>query len=155
MSGCSLVFQCIAINKFTIASSRYIKSIKLIFSFQHDDLSFVGYGCPLFPNVLIWLSRLHPNHITYIGFYEFFNNVFLSILRQLEEAAEIAFQQKNDDDLVMVLNKCSGSNRTLAEKVQTLRAQLTTKRWGMVLISRHVYTIMSHKYKSVYILVKV
>ena len=47
--------------------------------------------------------------------------------RQLEEAAEIALQNRNEDELNMVLAKCGG-NRMLAEKVNQYKSQLHAKR---------------------------
>ena len=43
--------------------------------------------------------------------------------RLYEEAAEFAFQQKNEEDLKQLLRLC-GSNRELANKIQNMKAQL-------------------------------
>lgn len=43
-----------------------------------------------------------------------------------EEAAEFAFQQKNEDDLKQLLRLC-GSNRELANKIQNMKAQLSRR----------------------------
>ena len=48
--------------------------------------------------------------------------------RQLEQAADIAFQQQSADDLNYVLSKCATTNRALAEKIQGMKAQLPSKR---------------------------
>ncbi|KAK2169318.1 hypothetical protein LSH36_11g09017 [Paralvinella palmiformis] len=45
----------------------------------------------------------------------------------LEQAAELAFQNKSVDDLDLILHKCATSNKVLAERVQTLKAQLLNK----------------------------
>jgi vacuolar protein sorting-associated protein 16 len=48
-------------------------------------------------------------------------------LGQLEQAAESAFQSKNVEDLNLVFSRCTPSNRTLLEKIQSMRTQLLSK----------------------------
>ncbi|XP_033625342.1 vacuolar protein sorting-associated protein 16 homolog [Asterias rubens] len=45
----------------------------------------------------------------------------------LEEAADLAFQQRNEEDLNLVLRQSIG-NRTLSAKIQSMKAQLVAKR---------------------------
>ncbi len=47
---------------------------------------------------------------------------------QLEEAAELAYQNKSEEELNLVLSKCGPLNRSLSEKVQSMKAQLAIKR---------------------------
>ncbi|CAH1775290.1 unnamed protein product [Owenia fusiformis] len=47
---------------------------------------------------------------------------------QLDQAAEFAFLQKSIDDLNIVQQKCGPMNRATVEKIQTMKAQLQTKR---------------------------
>ena len=47
--------------------------------------------------------------------------------RQLDEAVEIATQQKSEEDINFLLSKCQ-SNRTLVDKLQTVKAQLASKK---------------------------
>ncbi|XP_078694639.1 vacuolar protein sorting-associated protein 16 homolog [Branchiostoma floridae x Branchiostoma belcheri] len=46
----------------------------------------------------------------------------------LEQAAETALQQRNEEDLSLVLSKCTSSHRVLAEKINTMKAQLSSKK---------------------------
>ena len=46
---------------------------------------------------------------------------------QLEQAAETAFQMKREDELNLVLSKCTGMHHGLAQKIQGLKAQLHAK----------------------------
>ena len=46
---------------------------------------------------------------------------------QLEQAANVAFHNKNIEELNLVLSKCGTSNRTLAERVNSLKQQLGAK----------------------------
>ncbi|XP_078613182.1 vacuolar protein sorting-associated protein 16 homolog isoform X2 [Branchiostoma floridae x Branchiostoma japonicum] len=46
----------------------------------------------------------------------------------LEQAAETAMQQRNEEDLNLVLSKCTSSHRVLAEKISTMKAQLSSKK---------------------------
>ncbi|XP_019620377.1 PREDICTED: vacuolar protein sorting-associated protein 16 homolog isoform X1 [Branchiostoma belcheri] len=46
----------------------------------------------------------------------------------LEQAAETALQQRNEEDLNLVLSKCTSSHRVLAEKINTMKAQLSSKK---------------------------
>jgi hypothetical protein len=59
----------------------------------------------------------------------FINGLFLACIlcRQLEQAVNHAFQNKNVEDLNLVLAKCVTSNRTLAERIVSLKAQLGAK----------------------------
>ena len=52
---------------------------------------------------------------------------FFIISRQLDEAVEIATQQKSEEDINFLLSKCQ-SNRTLVDKLQTVKAQLASKK---------------------------
>ncbi|KAK2188750.1 hypothetical protein NP493_123g03022 [Ridgeia piscesae] len=47
---------------------------------------------------------------------------------QLEQAAEIAFERKNDEELSTVLAKCGTTNRGLTEKIHTMKVQLSSHR---------------------------
>ncbi|XP_074657658.1 vacuolar protein sorting-associated protein 16 homolog [Tubulanus polymorphus] len=49
-------------------------------------------------------------------------------MNDLEAAIDFAFQQKSDEDLQYIFSKCGAQNRPLAEKIQNLRIQLTSKR---------------------------
>eukprot|EP00058_Branchiostoma_floridae_P005977 XP_002591465.1 hypothetical protein BRAFLDRAFT_105238 [Branchiostoma floridae] len=46
----------------------------------------------------------------------------------LEQAAETAMQQRSEEDLNLVLSKCTSSHRVLAEKISTMKAQLSSKK---------------------------
>jgi hypothetical protein len=46
----------------------------------------------------------------------------------LEQAAELAFQNKNEDELSLVLSKCTTANRVLIDRINTMKAQLGTGR---------------------------
>ena len=46
--------------------------------------------------------------------------------RTLDEAAELAFQQKSEEDLNLVLRQCAG-NRQLSAKINTMKQQLGKK----------------------------
>jgi len=45
----------------------------------------------------------------------------------LEQAAEIAFQNKNEDELNLVLSKCAATNRSLAERINSMKFTLSSK----------------------------
>jgi uncharacterized coiled-coil protein SlyX len=51
----------------------------------------------------------------------------MCLCRQLEQAANLAFQNKNVEELNLVLAKCVTSDRTLAERINGLKAQLGAK----------------------------
>jgi len=44
----------------------------------------------------------------------------------MENAAETAFQRRNEDELNMVLQQCTISDRAIVERVARLKAQLTS-----------------------------
>ena len=48
-------------------------------------------------------------------------------LGQLEQAAELAFQNKNEDELNLVLTRCAATNRTLADRINNMKLQLASK----------------------------
>ncbi|XP_064643681.1 vacuolar protein sorting-associated protein 16 homolog [Lineus longissimus] len=52
----------------------------------------------------------------------------LVLVGQIEQAAEFAFQQRNDEDLAYVLKKCNSNQKGLAEKVLGFRQQLSQRR---------------------------
>lgn len=49
-------------------------------------------------------------------------------LGKFEDAAETAFSQKSEEDLDLVLGKCASSNRTLANRIQEMKAHLRQRR---------------------------
>ena len=48
--------------------------------------------------------------------------------RQLDQAADIAFERKNDEELSIVLAKCGATNRGLTEKIHAMKVQLSSRR---------------------------
>ena len=46
---------------------------------------------------------------------------------QLEQAAELAFHNKNEDELNLVLSKCATTNRLLADRINSMKSQLSSK----------------------------
>ncbi|GAB1599866.1 vacuolar protein sorting-associated protein 16 homolog [Argonauta hians] len=46
----------------------------------------------------------------------------------LKEAADLAFENRNEDELNIILSKCSTSNPTLMERIKGLKAQLSSKK---------------------------
>lgn len=44
--------------------------------------------------------------------------------REKEQAAELAFERRNEDELNMVLQQCTVSDRVVFDRVQRLKAQL-------------------------------
>ena len=46
---------------------------------------------------------------------------------QLDQAAELAFQNKNEDELNLVLSKCTTANRSLADRINSMKLQLSSK----------------------------
>ena len=46
----------------------------------------------------------------------------------MEQAAQIAFEHKSEEELDMVLSKCGTMNQVVAEKVHSLKSQLTGRR---------------------------
>lgn len=53
---------------------------------------------------------------------------FISVRRKFEDAAETAFSQKSEEGLDLVLGKCASSNRTLANRIQEMKAHLRQRR---------------------------
>ena len=51
-----------------------------------------------------------------------------SIFSQYDEAADIALQQKSDDEFNFILSKIPAANRALHDKITAMRAQLGGKR---------------------------
>ncbi|KAI0208260.1 hypothetical protein LSAT2_007077 [Lamellibrachia satsuma] len=47
---------------------------------------------------------------------------------QLDQAANIAFERKNDEELSLVLAKCGSTNRSLTEKIHSMKVQLSNHR---------------------------
>jgi len=48
-------------------------------------------------------------------------------LGQLDQAADLAFQNKNEDELNLVLSKCTSANRLLADRISSMKSQLSSK----------------------------
>ena len=67
---------------------------------------------------LLYKRHLRERHFIFI---------IINVSRNLEQAADTAYQLKSIEELNSVLMKCGG-NRAMAEKVQMLKAQLTERR---------------------------
>ena len=46
---------------------------------------------------------------------------------QLDQAADLAFQNRNEDELNLVLSKCTSANRILADRINSMKLQLSSK----------------------------
>lgn len=53
---------------------------------------------------------------------------YLVKLGNLEEAAKVAYEQKDDSALNFILSKCTAANRAVSEKIATMKQQLGGKR---------------------------
>ncbi|XP_077525219.1 vacuolar protein sorting-associated protein 16 homolog [Amblyomma americanum] len=53
---------------------------------------------------------------------------YLVKIGNLEEAAKVAFEQKDDSALNFILTKCTAANRAVSEKIATMKQQLAGKR---------------------------
>ena len=54
--------------------------------------------------------------------------LYLFVDRNMKEAADQAFEMRNEDDLIYVLGKVKVSDRQLAENVRQMLGQLSSRR---------------------------
>lgn len=47
-----------------------------------------------------------------------------SCCREMEQAAEVAFERRNEDELNMVLQQCTMADKAVFDRIQRLKLQL-------------------------------